>query len=191
MDKFFELEVDTKYSDTKTSIDGMLEDDNVLFILPNGTMIVKNPKVTKFIERFIVSANEKPINKLAPKYTVLKYTDPWDTDPECIEYDEEIKRKSAEEQNENCSRCGEIKGNLLEIKLKDTDSVPEVYYKGERLDGPVKDGFGLVDMQYHYHTEEDGSRTPDGANDISIEYYDMSDDSEHLDRKIIGHKRDI
>lgn len=83
------------------------------------------------------------------------------------------------------------KSNLLEIKLKDTDSVPEVYYKGERLDGPVANGVGLVDMQYHYHTEEDGSRTPDGANDISIEYYDMSDDSEHLDRKIIGHKRDI
>ena len=24
--------------------------------------------------------------------------------------------------------------NLLEIKLKDTDSVPEIYYKGQRLD---------------------------------------------------------
>ncbi|PQF75120.1 hypothetical protein CUS72_10855, partial [Enterococcus faecium] len=35
--------------------------------------------------------------------------------------------------------------NLLEIKLKDTDSVPEVYYKGEKLEG-------LIDVSYHYHT---------------------------------------
>ncbi|RBS35098.1 phage anti-repressor protein [Enterococcus faecium] len=81
--------------------------------------------------------------------------------------------------------------NLLEIKLRDTDSVPEVYYKGRRVDGPVIDGIGLVDIRYHYHTTGDGSETPDGSNDISIEYYDTSDGSYHLDRKIIGHKRDI
>ncbi|EGP4965150.1 hypothetical protein EAC26_04430 [Enterococcus faecium] len=81
--------------------------------------------------------------------------------------------------------------NLLEIKLRDTDSVPEVYYKGRRVDGPVIDGIGLVDIRYHYHTTGDSSETPDGSNDISIEYYDTSDGSYHLDRKIIGHKRDI
>nr|DAG59439.1 MAG TPA: hypothetical protein [Caudoviricetes sp.] len=81
--------------------------------------------------------------------------------------------------------------NLLEIKLKDTDSVPEIYYKGQRVDGPVIDGIGLVDIRYHYHTTGDGSETPDGANDISIEYYDTSDGSNHLDRKIIGHKREM
>ena len=40
--------------------------------------------------------------------------------------------------------------NLLEIKLKDTDSVPEVLYKGERLDESPK---GLVDVSYHWKTE--------------------------------------
>lgn len=97
-------------------------------------------------------------------------------------YKEDIQENVTEDLNKN---------NLLEIKLKDTDSVPEVYYKGRRVDGPVIDGIGLVDIRYHYHTTGDGSETPDGSNDISIEYYDTSDGSYHLDRKIIGHKRDI
>lgn len=46
-------------------------------------------------------------------------------------------------------------------------------------------------IRYHYHTTGDGSETPDGANDISIEYYDTSDGSNHLDKKIIGHKREM
>lgn len=76
--------------------------------------------------------------------------------------------------------------NLLEIKLKDTDSVPEVYYKGERLDELPK---GLVDVSYHWKT--DGFSSNDrGANDITVEYYD-SHNNKYLDRKIIGHKRDM
>lgn len=79
-----------------------------------------------------------------------------------------------------------IKPNLLEIKLKDTDSVPEVYYKGERLDESPK---GLVDIAYHWRTN---SFTNDncGANDVHIEYYSTTND-EYLDKKIIGHKRDM
>lgn len=80
----------------------------------------------------------------------------------------------------------DTKPNLLEIKLKDTDSVPEVWYKGERLDESPK---GLVDVSYHWKT--DGFADNDyGANDISIEYYDSHNDK-YLDRKIIGHKRDM
>lgn len=189
MDKFFKLEVATKYSATKTSIDGLTDDGcDVFFILPNGTMIIRNPKVTKFVEIFLRSVNEEQNNKYDPKYTVIKHANPWDSDPECIEYDEEIKRKATEEYDASRFNCNEVrKANLLEIKLKDTESVPEVYYKGQRLDETPK---GLVDIVYHYHTTGDGSETPDGANDISIEYYDMSDDAIHLDRKIIGHKRD-
>lgn len=74
--------------------------------------------------------------------------------------------------------------NLLEIKLKDTDSVPEVYYKGERLDGLPK---GLVDVSYHWKTT---NTNDNGANDINIEYYSTPDDK-YLDKKIIGHKRDM
>lgn len=78
------------------------------------------------------------------------------------------------------------KPNLLEIKLKDTDSVPEVYYKGERLD---ESPHGLVDILYHWKT--DGFADNDyGANDISIEYYETLN-NKHPDRKTIGHKRDM
>lgn len=41
--------------------------------------------------------------------------------------------------------------NLLEIKLKDTDSVPEVWYRGERVDELPN---GLVDVYMHWHTRE-------------------------------------
>lgn len=76
--------------------------------------------------------------------------------------------------------------NLLEIKLRDTDSVPEVYYKGERLD---ESPHGLVDILYHWKT--DGFADNDyGANDISIEYYETLN-NKHPDRKTIGHKRDM
>ncbi|MCB8608210.1 hypothetical protein LJD83_08120 [Enterococcus lactis] len=75
---------------------------------------------------------------------------------------------------------------LLEIKLKDTDSVPEVWYKGERLDELPK---GLVDVSYHWKT--DGFSSNDrGANDINIEYYSTLNDK-YLDKKTIGHKRDM
>lgn len=76
--------------------------------------------------------------------------------------------------------------NLLEIKLKDTDSVPEVYYKGERLDESSK---GLVDISYHWKVD-DFSSNDCGANDINIEYYSTPNDK-YLDKKTIGHKRDM
>lgn len=76
--------------------------------------------------------------------------------------------------------------NLLEIKLKDTDSVPEVYYKDERLDELPK---GLVDISYHWKT--DGFTDDDrGANDINIEYY-PTPNGKYLDKKTIEHKRDM
>ncbi|EME8227511.1 hypothetical protein K0X99_001249 [Enterococcus faecium] len=78
------------------------------------------------------------------------------------------------------------KPNLLEIKLKDTDSVPEVWYKGERLDESPK---GLVDVSYHWKT--DGFTNDDrGANDITIQYFSSFNDK-YPDMKTIGHKREV
>ncbi|HFC9328209.1 TPA: hypothetical protein QFP73_002410 [Enterococcus faecium] len=75
---------------------------------------------------------------------------------------------------------------LLEIKLKDTDSVPEVYYKGERLDELPK---ALVGISYHWKT--DGFANDDrGANDITIQYFSSFNDK-YPDMKTIGHKRDM
>lgn len=80
----------------------------------------------------------------------------------------------------------DTKPNLLEIKLKDTDSVPEVYYKGEKL-GKYPEC--LVDISYHWKVD-DFSSNDCGANDINIEYYSTPNDR-YLDRKTIGHKRDM
>jgi hypothetical protein len=76
--------------------------------------------------------------------------------------------------------------NLLEIKLKDTDSVPEVLYRGEKL-GKYPEC--LVDISYHWKVD-DFSSNDCGANDINIEYYSTPNDR-YLDRKTIGHKRDM
>ncbi|HFD6460075.1 MULTISPECIES: hypothetical protein [Enterococcus] len=93
-------------------------------------------------------------------------------------YKEDIQENVTEDLNKN---------NLLEIKLKDTDSVPEVFYKGQRVDEMPR---GLIDITYHWHTEDDEYQAPRGVNDITIEYYD-SPNNKYLDRKIIGHKRDM
>lgn len=114
---------------------------------------------------------------------------------DCLDSDEqeyaipltgEAGRKSLELLTKQIAKLSNVSNtNLLEIKLKDTDSVPEVYYKGERLDELSK---GLVDISYRWKTSSfDGDDY--GANDIHIEYYSTSND-QYLDKKIIGHKRD-
>lgn len=70
--------------------------------------------------------------------------------------------------------------NLLEIKLKDTDSVPEVYYKGQKLKG-------LIDVSYHYHTTTEV--VAGSTNDINMEY--LGEVTKYPDIKTIGHKRDV
>ena len=74
--------------------------------------------------------------------------------------------------------------NLLEIKLKDTDSVPEVWYKGKRI-GEYPEY--LTGVSYDWKTT---NMNDNGANDINIEYYSTPNDK-YLDKKIIGHKRDM
>lgn len=70
--------------------------------------------------------------------------------------------------------------NLLEIKLKDTDSVPEVYYKGQKLEG-------LIDVSYHYHTTTDV--VAGSTNDINMEY--IGEVTMYPDKKTIRHKREV
>lgn len=70
--------------------------------------------------------------------------------------------------------------NLLEIKLKDTDSVPEVWYKGEKLEG-------LIDVSYHYHTTTEV--VAGSTNDINMEY--LGEVTKYPDIKTIGHKREV
>ncbi len=59
---------------------------------------------------------------------------------------QQIKKRIAELMLDDGSNT-----NLLKIKLKDTDSVPEVLYRGERVDELPN---GLVDVYMHWHTRE-------------------------------------
>ncbi|MBG8349280.1 hypothetical protein I5315_09080 [Enterococcus faecium] len=88
---------------------------------------------------------------------------------------QQIKKRIAESALDDRSNA-----NLLEIKLKDTDSVPEVYYKGEKLEG-------LIDVSYHYHTTTDV--VAGSTNDINMEY--LGEVNKYPDIKTIGHKRDM
>ncbi len=88
---------------------------------------------------------------------------------------QQIKKRIDESALDNRSNA-----NLLEIKLKDTDSVPEVWYKGEKLEG-------LIDVSYHYHTTTDV--VAGSTNDINMEY--LGEVNKYPDIKTIGHKRDM
>ncbi|EME8229872.1 hypothetical protein K6874_000889 [Enterococcus faecium] len=74
----------------------------------------------------------------------------------------------------------ETEPNLLEIKLKDTDSVPEVWYKGQKLEG-------LIDVSYNYHTTTDV--VAGSTNDINMEY--LGEVTMYPDKKTIRHKREV
>lgn len=55
--------------------------------------------------------------------------------------------------------------NLLEIKLKDTDAVPEVYYKGKRIFDDR-----LISINYEWETIDGDSN---GKQKIDIKGYDI------------------
>ncbi|HHB9316529.1 TPA: hypothetical protein ACOIT7_002301 [Enterococcus faecalis] len=187
-DKVFTLEVKDEYSESKTNIDETFNDDVNFVVLPNGTMIVKNPKVTRYIEKLIENAT-KGTRTLAGLYTTYR-KEPWNKDIDCLKYDAEIQKKMKEHAQKESSDVPlpkETTADLLEIKLKDTDSIPEVYYKGQRLDKYPR---GLIDVSYNWHTE-DNEEHENGLHDISIEYYDaLPKYPEHLDRLTIKHHRD-
>ena len=161
-DKIFTLEVKDEYSETKTNIDEIVNDDVNFVVLSNGTMIVKNPKVTKYIEKLIEQATRR--TRLNDGYSSSYCRDkPWERDPDCLKYDAGIQKKMkeyAQKESANAQLAEELTADLLEIKLKDTDSVPEVYYKGERIDEMPK---GLVDVYFYWRT-----KTADSLGDAQV-----------------------
>lgn len=71
--------------------------------------------------------------------------------------------------------------NLLEIKLKNLDSVPEVYYKGVRVFDEA-----LIEVTYRWATEDEKS---DGKQYICIEGLDGVA-NRHLSKNVITHRRE-
>ncbi|TFI75538.1 hypothetical protein [Carnobacterium divergens] len=68
--------------------------------------------------------------------------------------------------------------NLLEIKLKETDGVPEIWYKGEQLNP-----FGIVEVEYRFITKD----TPTGGvQDIKLKGYDFEQTDRNHTKKTVS-----
>lgn len=87
----------------------------------------------------------------------------------------------AQELDCHKDECKTDDTNLLEIKLKNLDSVPEVYYKGVRVFDET-----LIEVTYRWATEDGKS---DGKQYICIEGLDGVA-NRHLSKNIITHRRE-
>ncbi|HFU5941173.1 TPA: hypothetical protein ACH6J1_002144 [Enterococcus faecium] len=159
--------------------DALVFTDRALDVIPIGKLLVdryysNNPAVlsAKPLQ------NAYAIERFTCEFTGYEIVVPMTGGAKLIQ---QIKKRIAELALDDRSNA-----NLIEIKLKDTDSVPEVYYKGERLDELPK---GLVDVSYHWKTD-DFTNDDRGANDITIQYFSSFNDK-YPDMKTIGHKRDM
>lgn len=91
----------------------------------------------------------------------------------------------AQEVDCHKDECKTEDTNLLEIKLKNLDSVPEVYYKGVRVFDET-----LIEVTYRWATEDDKS---DGKQYICIEGLDEIQAgvaNRHLSKNVITHRRE-
>lgn len=151
--------------------------DMALDAIPIGKLLVD-----RYYANHPAVLNAKPLQNA---YAIERFTCEFTGYEIVVPMTEEPRRKVMQQikkRNDELALDDRSNANLLEIKLKDTDSVPEVWYKGERLDN------ALVDISYHWRTN-DILNDDNGANDINIEYYSTLD-GKYLDKKIIGHKRD-
>ncbi|WP_288225956.1 hypothetical protein [uncultured Enterococcus sp.] len=85
----YKLEVENKYDESVLYSNNKIisNDDYYMYTLPNGTLVVTDPKLTKYIERSVRNAtNGNP-------YYVGRCKGAWVNDQECIEYEQNILRK--------------------------------------------------------------------------------------------------
>ena len=83
----FRLDVENKYSKPVLYSSGKVVNNDIsyMYTLPNGTLVVTDPRVTKYIERSIRNL------------VTEQHLEPWKYDTECIEYENEIlKRREAD-----------------------------------------------------------------------------------------------
>lgn len=162
--------------------DALVFTDRALDGIPIGKLLVdrycsNNPAVL----RAKPLQNAYAIERFSCEFTGYEIVVPIMTEKTRRKVLQQIKKRIDESALDDGSNA-----NLLEIKLKDTDSVPEVWYKGERLDESPK---GLVDVSFHWKTDH-FTNDDRGANDITIQYFSGFNDK-YPDIKTIGHKRDM
>lgn len=69
----------------------------------------------------------------------------------------------------------EPKTNLIEIRLQDTQSVPEVWYKGERVDS------ALVDINFYWRTSDDKDS---GDCNVRVKFLEQMEEQTHIHNKL-------
>lgn len=69
----------------------------------------------------------------------------------------------------------ESKANLIEIRLQDTDSVPEVWYKGERIDS------ALVDTYLYWRTSDDKDN---GDCNVRVKFLEQMEEQTHIHNRL-------
>lgn len=65
--------------------------------------------------------------------------------------------------------------NLIEIKLADTDSVPEIFYLGKKVDS------ALVDVSFYWKTMDDKS---DGDCHVRVKFFEGMEEQTHTHNRI-------
>lgn len=93
----FKLEVENKYSESILYSSGEVisNDISYMYTLPNGTLVVTDPKLTKYIERFVRNATTR-YGEVGKPFYVERNRMPWETNQECIGYEQNILRKRSE-----------------------------------------------------------------------------------------------
>lgn len=90
----YKLEVDNQYGESVLYSSGEIvsNEDAYMYTLPNGTLIITDPKVTKYVERSIkqlATQHGIPGKVFRPKI----FKGPWENDEECVEYERDILKK--------------------------------------------------------------------------------------------------
>lgn len=69
----------------------------------------------------------------------------------------------------------ELKTNLIEIRLQDTESLPEVWYKGKRIDS------ALVDTYFYWRTSDDKDS---GDCNVRVKFLEKMEDQTHIHNRL-------
>lgn len=69
----------------------------------------------------------------------------------------------------------ESKPNLIEIRLQDTESLPEVWYKGKRIDS------ALVDTYFYWRTSD---AKDSGDCNVRVKFLEQMEEQTHIHNKL-------
>lgn len=90
----FRIDIENKYDAPILYSSGKIinNDYSYMYILPNGTLVITDPKIAKFVEKQIIHLTTRYSEPSNPFY-VTRNKGPWNEDRECIDYAQSILSK--------------------------------------------------------------------------------------------------